>query len=204
VALFLATGHGRSGSLWVSQFFTEIGFPTTHEYQFGPQRQRKFRTSEASWLAVPFLDSLPKHARLLRVIRDPYAAVTSGMQLDFQEQRDATPYDRFLCEHRPDIVEPDDKLGRIIRWVTMWDAPMNDYRHEVIRPDADRLDRLGEVIEYATGATATMGRTARVCGVLGNAVNTKRRTRPETTRAQIDAHPEGWRVRKRAEFYHYV
>lgn len=204
MTLFLGTGCGRSGTLWVAEFFTRIGFPTRHEQQFGPDEQQPFTTSEVSWLAVPYLSEIAGTVRLLRVIRDPYAVVMSGMQLDFQEYRTETDFDRFLAKHRPDIVEPDDKLSRIIRWVADWDAPLDQVPHTVIRPDADPLDRLGEIVEYATGALVMHGRVTRACAELGDAVNTKPRTRPVVTRDDIMRHPEGWKIRERAERFGYV
>lgn len=203
MSLFLGTGCGRSGTLWTAQFFTELGFPTLHEQQFGPERLRAFTTSEVSWLAIPHLSSLPDGTKLLRIVRDPYAVVMSGMQMDFQRRRRGSTFDSYLAEHRPDIVEPEDKLTRIIRWACMWDEPMNEVPHRVLRPDVDPLDRLGEVVEYATGAVAGYGHVARVCTKLGNAVNTKTRTVP-IDRAMIDAHPEGWRVKERAGRFGYV
>lgn len=203
MTLFLGTGCGRSGTLWTAQFFTGLGFNTLHERQFGPQRQRKFLESEVSWLAMPFLSDLPEKTRLLRVVRDPYAAVISGMQMEFQQRKCGTEFDRFLMLHRPDIVEPHDKLGRIIRWVSMWDAPMDALPHRVIRPDTDPLDRLGELVEYATGEIVSHTRVVRVCAELGDRVNTKTRT-VSITREDIDAHPEGWRIKQRAKRFGYV
>lgn len=174
-----------------------------HEQQFGPERQRKLTASEVSWLAVPYLADLPPGTKLIRVIRDPYAVVMSGMQMDFQNRRRGSVFDQFLAEHRPDIVDAPDKLTRMIRWAATWDAPMNEYPHIVLRPDVDPLDRLGEVFEYATGAVGTHGFIARVCSQLGNTVNTKERTVP-IDRAMIDAHPEGWRIKERAGRFGYV
>lgn len=203
MTLFLGTGCGRSGTLWTARFFTELGFPALHERQFSPTRQLPFKASEVSWLAVPFLDTLPVSTRLLRIVRDPYAAVISGMQMEFQRHKRGTEFDRFLATHRPDIVEPEDKLTRIIRWVALWDMHMDSTPHMVVRPDIDPLDRLGEVFEYATGVWVAHGRIARVCADLGKQINTKQTT-VTIGREEIDAHPEGWRIRKRAERFGYV
>lgn len=125
------------------------------------------------------------------------------MQMDFQRRKHGTAFDQFLTAHRPDIVEPEDKLSRIIRWVAKWDEPMDNVPHAVIRPDIDPLDRLGEVFEYATGNYLSQGRVASVCRELGNQVNTKQAT-VTIGREEIDAHPEGWRIRKRAERFGYA
>jgi hypothetical protein len=200
---FLATGHGRSGTLWTAQFFSGIGVPTEHEEQFNATSPGQLDVSEVSWLAVPYLTSLPPKTRVLRVVRDPYASVISGMQMDFQRRKQGTVFDRFLARHRPDIVEADDKLTRIIRWVALWDAPIDNYAHRVIRPDIDRIDQLGEAVEYATGLAPMAGRIARVCHQLGNTVNTKQRS-VEITRNDIDNHPEGWRIKRRSERFGYA
>jgi hypothetical protein len=201
---FLGTGHGRSGTLWTAKFFTNIGFPTYHERQFSPVRSLELAHSEVSWLAVPFLSSLPAGTKVLRVVRNPYDAVVSGMQMDFQQRPGKTSFDRFMEEHRPDIAASADKLTRIIRWVAMWDSPVDEIPHEVIRPDVDTLDRLGEVVEYVTGVSVPQEYTARVCHQLGSKINTKTVRKDPTTRKDIDGHPEGWRIRERAERFGYA
>lgn len=189
--------------MWTAEFFTHIGTFTLHEHQFGPQRQLQFRDCEVSWLAVPFLSSIPKDTRLLRVVRNPYDVVISAMQMGFQRTKRGSVFDRFLATHRPDIVAPDDKLTRMILWATTWDAPMDQLPHKVIRPDADPLDRLGEVVDYATDKWVPQGVIARVCRQLGSNVNTKERT-VAVTRDDIERHPEGWRIQERAERFGYV
>lgn len=125
------------------------------------------------------------------------------MQMQFQRQRRGTGFDQFLAHHRPDIVDAPDKLTRIIRWAALWDAPVDNHPHAVIRPDADRIDRLGEIIDYATDETMNQRTVAAACRRLGNDVNTKRRS-VELSRSDIDAHPEGWRIKRRAERFGYA
>lgn len=203
MTLFLGTGCGRSGTLWTAKFFTELGFPAFHETQFGAVSQRELRFNEISWLAVPFLSGLPENTRVLRVVRNPYDSVLSGMQMEFQKEKRGTAFDRFLADHRPDIVEPEDKLTRIIRWVASWDDPVGAIPHTVIRPDIDPIHRLGEVVEYATGETVSQRRMAVACRKLGSNINTKRRS-VSVTIDDVKNHPEGWKIRRRAERFGYV
>jgi hypothetical protein len=190
--------------MWTAEFFTRIGFPTYHERQFSPIRNHTLTHHEVSWLAVPFLSTIPDDTKILRVVRNPYDAVMSGMQMDFQQRPGATSFDRFMEQHRPDIADAPDKLTRIIRWVALWDSPLDQTPHKVIRPDADALDRLGEVVEYATGISVSQEHTAHACAQLGSKVNTKAVRRNPTTREDIDGHPEGWRIRERAERFGYA
>jgi hypothetical protein len=150
------------------------------------------------------LSTIPDDTKILRVVRNPYDAVMSGMQMDFQQRPGATSFDRFMEQHRPDIADAPDKLTRIIRWVALWDSPLDQTPHKVIRPDADALDRLGEVVEYATGISVSQEHTAHACAQLGSKVNTKAVRRNPTTREDIDGHPEGWRIRERAERFGYA
>lgn len=205
MSLFLGTGHGRSGTLWTSRFFTAIGFDTLHETQFAPRRHGAFHRPEVSWLAVPYAAThLGAEVRLLRVVRDPYDAVISMMQMDFQQQRRATPFDRFLARHRPDIVRPADKLTRSIRYVASWDRPLDDLAHVIIQPDTHGADQLQSVVEYATGVRVACDRIDAAMSALGTKVNTKPRRRPGVTRADINAHPEGWKIQQRAERFGYA
>lgn len=200
---FLATGHGRSGTLWTSQFFACLGFPTLHEGQFSPHRHGPLEWNEVSWLAVPFLGDIDSSVPLLRVVRNPYQAVISGMQLTMQNEKMGTPFDQFLAEYGPEIVAPDDKLGRIIRWVTMWDAPIDDHPHRVIRPDTDIPEDLRRTVHYATGSDMSLHAVTRVKRQLGDRINARKR-KVGVTRQQINRHPDGWRVRERAERFGYV
>lgn len=200
---FIATGHGRSGTLWTSQFFACLGFPTLHEGQYSPTHHGPLVWNEVSWLAVPFLDDIDTSVPLLRVVRNPYQAVMSGMQLNMQNEKRGTPFDTFLADHSPEIVEPNDKLGRIIRWVTMWDAPIDDRPHRVIRPDTDTSKDLQRIVTYATGSGMSIHAIDRVKRQLGDKINARKRT-VGITRQQIKRHPDGWRVQERAKRFGYV
>lgn len=203
MAVFLGTGCGRSGTLWTARFFTELGFPTYHEAQFGPETTAWADQPEVSWLAMPFLDDIPDDVRLLQVVRNPYDVVISAMQLEFQREPGHTPFDRFLEQHAAHIVDAPDKLTRMIRWVSLWDAPLWHRRRLVIRPDVDDDEQLRGVVRRATGVEFAPWRIAEARRTVGDRVNHKRRS-SQVTRDDIDSHPEGWRIRRRAEHYGYA
>lgn len=199
---FLATGCGRSGTAWVSQFFTHLGFYTGHEEQFNPHRHGPLQHNEVSWLAVPYIHKIDPDTKVLRVIRNPYDVVYSGMQMQFQKQKRRTHYDEFLAHHRPDIVEPGDKLGRMIRWACTWDKGLNDVDHMVIAPDKDSPKRLQEVVKYATGEHVSLYDIVQVRNELGSKVNTKPR-RVKLDFSAMRRHKEAWRLKRRARKFGY-
>lgn len=201
---FLATGCGRSGTTWISHLLTRLGIPTWHERQFDPYHSGPLVVPEASWLAIPYIDTLHRDTPVLRMIRNPYDVISSVMQLDFQVGRVGNDHDAFLIKHGPSfITEPDDKLTRAIRWVTTWDYPLDDIDHHVIKTDVDTSVELVDAIVYVTGDDVRFDDVQWAMNRVGTKVNTKRRTHPVISHRDIDAHPEGWRVRRRAERFGY-
>ena len=203
---FLITGCGRSGTTWSARLFSRLGIQTWHERQFSPTSAGPLVISEASWLAMPYIDQLPSDTPILRVVRNPYDVVASVMQLDFQVGRPdiGNEHDAFLVRHSSFITEPDDKLARAIRWVATWDYALGDIDHEMMFVDRVSAREVTAVVRKMTGDASITERDVRwAVQQVGTNVNHKRRTRPVVTHRDIDAHHEGWRVRRRAEFFGY-
>src|SRR3546814_3605412 len=79
------------------------------------------------------------------IMRDPYAVVRSVMAKGFLQDGHWDPYDLYVEEHRPDIVEPRDHLGRAISYVALWDEPISE-RVPLLRARAyDEWRHLGSV-----------------------------------------------------------
>lgn len=75
----LITGCGRSGTQYLTEVLSAAGNPTSHEKRFtvfGPKDAPGPRY-EASWYAAPFLSHLPPTTRIVHLVRDPTAVVTS-------------------------------------------------------------------------------------------------------------------------------
>lgn len=200
-APFLVTGCGRSGTGWAAALFTALGYPCGHEVQFSYDRTGPLTAPESSWLAVPHLDALPPRTPVLRIMRDPYAVVQSLMAKGFLlDGRDA--YDVYVETHRPDITEGTrDHLGRVIRYVALWDEPLYEVDHHMLFAE----DAATRAVEYATGDQPPGQVVRDVLALVGQKVNTHLdpwQVRP--ARERIDAHPDGALIAARAKMFGYT
>lgn len=195
---FLITGCGRSGTTWAAALFRKLGYPCLHEHQFSPVMHGPLRESESSWLAIPYLDTLPARTPILRIMRDPYAVTQSAYARAFLSDPEGDPYDRFVAKHRPDITAPRDRLARAIRWVALWDEPVADRRHAALFTGSPSSAKLG--IGHATNARVPISKVLSVMQELGTQVNTNAPAlkRGIPSRGDIGAPPDGHLIRTRA------
>lgn len=201
---FLVTGCGRSGTTWAAHLFTRLGYPCLHEHQFSPVMHGPLRESESSWLAIPYLDTLPARTPILRIMRDPYAVVQSAYARAFLSDPEGDPYDRFVTKHRPDITAPRDRLARAIRWVALWDEPVADQLHATLFTGV--LSSARFCIGHATDALVPASKILSVMQELGTQVNTNAPAlkRGVPSRGDIGAHPDGHLIRTRAEEFGFA
>lgn len=201
---FLISGCGRSGTTWAHRLLTDLGFRTRHENQFSPVSSGPLRVPESAWHAVPFLESLPKETRVLRMVRDPYEVARSAAERPFLGQLDH-PHGAFVHRHRPDITIPSDRLGRAIRWAALWDEPMEIRGDYILHVEADALT-VQRAVGFLTDSTSPLQQVRKVMDALGTRVNHNspalRSNGP--TREDIDNHPDGALIRARAERFGYT
>src|SRR3546814_20782302 len=113
-------------------------------------------------------------------MRDPYAVVRSVMAKGFLQDGHWDPYDLYVEEHRPDIVEPRDHLGRAIRYVALWDEPISERVPLLRARDYDEWRHLGSVwgaLLHVTGKEPDRGKVIntldRKSGVEGKSVSVR-------------------------------
>jgi hypothetical protein len=202
---FLITGCGRSGTAWAARLFTELGYPCTHEGQFNLARSGPLTGGESSWLAIPHLDSLDSSTPILRIMRDPYQVVQSAMARRFLRDPEG-PYEKYAIRHCQGLGNGRGHLGRVIRWVALWDSPLMDYRVHGLRAEWGTRDvRLA--VRRATGDRGILDeRVSTVLHTLGKKTNTSPlfSHTQYVTREQIDAHPDGSMIRRRAKKFGYI
>lgn len=202
---FLITGCGRSGTGWAARLFTGLGFPCSHEGQFNLATHGPLRGGESSWLAIPHLDSLDPSIRLLRIVRDPYEVVQSVMARGFLLNT-VGPYEQYTLKHCPLIGYGNGHLSRAIRWVDFWDRPLDWRAHETLFCNDPATGLVNSVL-HATGEEMSISKVLAVMDEIGTRTNTNVAYpigRHIPTREEIDAHPEGARVRRRAERFGYA
>jgi hypothetical protein len=201
VTPFLVTGCGRSGTAWAASLFTALGYPCGHEELFSYDRGGPLTAPEASWLAVPFIDDLPGEVPVLRIMRDPYKVVQSIIAKGFLDRDD--DYDKFVERHRPDITSPSTHLGRAVRYVALWDRPLDGCN--ILRAEGSAHVTTGAV-RYATGDRVSRKDVGEVRRAVGTEVNAGPVgiDRAVPTREEIDADPDAILIRIRAERFGYV
>jgi hypothetical protein len=167
---FLVTGCSRSGTQYASRLWSELGIPCGHETLFNilslrpgdpaPRIDDPKWEGDASFLAVPFLESLPAGTVVLHQVRQPLDVIRSHMGIHyFSELGEGSPY---LAEnHRdflgvierrcPEIFWERDECARCARYWVRWnqlaeraeEIPGLDYlRYRVEDLDGGLLEQL--------------------------------------------------------------
>lgn len=202
---FLITGCGRSGTAWAARLFTELGYPCTHEGQFNLAVQGPLIGGESSWLAIPHLDSLDPSTPVLRIMRDPYLVVKSAMVRGFLKDPEG-PYEKYAIRHCPTIGRGRDHLGRVIRWVALWDEPLRNRRVHGLRVEWGARD-IRLAVRRATGDRGIVDEDlTRVLRILGKKTNTSPlfSHTEHVVQDLINKHPDGSLIRHRAHRFGYL
>lgn len=200
---FLITGCGRSGTAWAAAFFTALGYPCGHEAVFRYDGPGAFNQPDSSWLAVPYAAQTPITTPLLRIMRDPHEVIMSALAKGFLADLD-DPFARYVRSFRPMITSPRDHLTRVIRWVALWDSPLDDLGHTVLRSDGG-LEHQASAVDFATRTLHARGMIADAMVLVGNRVNSCREGEPDpVSREWLATHPDYALIRKRAERFGYL
>ncbi len=76
---FVVTGCARSATTYTAQLLSDAGCTCTHEAVFGPHTTAfggwGTAQGDSSWLAVPFLEELPRETVVIHQVREPSKAV---------------------------------------------------------------------------------------------------------------------------------
>jgi hypothetical protein len=201
---FLVTGCGRSGTAWAARFFSEIGFPCGHEVLYTPDGAGPLAMPESSWLAVPHLEDLPEGTMVLRMMRDPYLVVRSVIARGFLSDLGG-PFEEYVTRHRPEITRSLSHLGRAIRWVALWDEPMDEQPYRIFRAGETNQVSVAETVHHATGQHLPVEKVGEALLNVGQKVNATRHLNrmrlPEVE--HIASHPDGHLLALRAQRFGY-
>jgi len=200
---FLVTGCGRSGTGWAAALFTALGFPCGHEAVYKHDvRPGAFDRADASWMAVPYAAQTPLGTPLLRIMRDPHQVVLSCLAKGFLADVDE-PFARYVRSWRPALTTPRDHLSRVIRYVALWDSPLDDLGHSVIRADGGAA-HLQNAVYHATRTLLNRGVVAQAMVAVGSRTNTAREGKPDPVSLDwLATHPDYALIRERAERFGY-
>lgn len=129
-------------------------------------------------------------------MRDPHDVVVSAWRRGFLDDPD-DKYGAYVAEHRPDIARVGDHMGRAIRWVATWDAPLEGA--PLLRFDSSPSD-VSAAVEYATGVLVPVRQVAEAMTRVGP-VNAD--AGPVPGRDILARHPDYHLIGERAERYGY-
>jgi hypothetical protein len=141
-ARFVVVGCSRSGTQYAAELLKALGIRCGHEQVFdiwrfvGKEAPSDFfeppyahYEGDSSFLAVPFVTSLPAGTVVLHQLREPAAVARSHMGIRFfsdplvpsiylaDNHHDYLAFIRTYC---PAIFEEDDELARCMRFWTLW------------------------------------------------------------------------------------
>lgn len=193
---YVIAGCAASGTLWIARVMTALGSACGHQRAYGQHAPIYDREGESSWLAAPYIEQLNVPNMLL--VRDPLKVVRSISQMMFLS--DATYWSsRILRDQMPAVYEAEDHLGRIIRYVALWDDIDADM---TLLVDRDPPSRVAQVFQLLTDrpprrdVEATLHR-------LGRNINTHQGPKSTITWADIHAHPDGHLLAAKARRFGY-
>lgn len=205
--LFLITGVGHSGTRFMAELFTALGFECGHERWHNLRPYTGMETPDSSGLAVPNLDQV-QNIPVVHVVRGPLKVLRSVMRSrTYGPKKQIRPYNRFIARHLgQDLSDP--LFDRMIHFVAEWDRPVETHpRRILVRVDRDGPDELAAAVRHATGVTVPVDAVAEVMARLGTNVNAHgERFRGKDARInwrRVLTRPHGRRLAERAVRYGY-
>ena len=136
---FLVTGCSRSGTTYAARVFSALGIPCGHEAVFNifrvragdpaPELDHPKWEGDASFLAVPFLETLPAGTVVLHQTRHPLEVIRSHMGIRFfADPVEPSPY---LADNHvdflgvieqccPEIFRERDECARCVQYWVQW------------------------------------------------------------------------------------
>jgi len=148
---YVVTSLPRSGTKYIASVLSKLGLSCGHEKHFTLARHGEdvpnapFVYGDASWMVVPYIQSLPPGTVVLHQLRDPIKVLNSnfppggdsyfrswdkhaGLQSDPLYGK-IIPWKRFIWNHTKDWVWPNriaeekespEEIERLIHWWTNW------------------------------------------------------------------------------------
>jgi hypothetical protein len=193
------TGCSRSGTGYAARLFSELGIPCGHEAVFNIHHLRPrycvpdFGDSpwsgDASFLAAPFLEALPRPALVLHQLRHPLAVIRSHVGIRFFGEEPRASF--HLAENHADFLqvveaaapevfrEPDEATrcaAYWVRWNRMVERSARRARLDYVRYRLEDLDGpLLERLLARMGAAVPRARIRRALADVPRDVNHRQR-----------------------------
>ncbi len=150
---FVITGCPRSGTRYLARILTALGYDCDHEACFNPwrvvlaeDRPETCIWGDSSWMAVPFLETLPPETVVIHLVRDPLRTINSILgtgQLDWPND-----YRSFLASHvwGDDLYWPSDVREAAQNFWVNWNERIDGTGRVQIRMQVERARESLEVL----------------------------------------------------------
>lgn len=199
---YVITGCAGSGTKWASRLMTTLGSPCTHQKVFrvlGVRPANPRWEGDSSFFAV---GQTPPDLPVMQLVRNPLHVVRSLEQmsrfLTTATADDALTY-QYIGRNNPYVLEADDRLGRILRYVATWDQINADL---LLLVDRDRGESIITAYKYLTGRAPVI-HPDYALAQLGNRTNTHNGEQSKLTWHDIRNHPDGQPVIDKAHRHGY-
>ena len=154
---YLIVATPRSATAFTARLLSNLGLNCGHEKHFGLDTHlSQFLNCEgivgdSSWLAVPFLNQLPKDVKILHQTRHPLKVIRSLLELQFLDfdvvgrpVRDGLRrrFTEFAMEHCPGVLEYNSNFERAAWFYYHWNRKIDAQRtdRELFRYNVDHFD----------------------------------------------------------------
>lgn len=195
---YVITGCAASGTAWSATVMQELGSDCGHERVFTPvpeYRRKDGFEGESSWFAVPHL---PLDIPTVLIVRNPLRVVRSISRMKFLSDPDYWS-SAYLRDQFPEVYRAKDHLGRILRYVGLWDR---DVEPDIIL-HVDRRPNVGKMFEQVTGRKPSAN-VRRAVHRIGQNTNTHNGHKSRIGWSDIRNHSDGYLVVDKAARWGYL
>jgi hypothetical protein len=162
---YVVVSTPRSATQYTARLLTALGLACGHEAYFTPKSQSFFDGGrslfgDSSWLAAPFLMSLPKETVIFHQLRDPVNTINSLIytkHLSVAELKDS-PYVSFLHSHaglsNPSLSEEELACEFWYTWHRLIEKGCEGRRHLQYKIEDMSSELLRELVSFIPAQVA--------------------------------------------------
>jgi hypothetical protein len=133
---FVVMGTGRCGTGYMSKILTDTSLRCGHEDIFtvqGPKYGADL-DGDSSWLAVPYLDTLSDHIKVVHIVRNPLKVFRSWLfdqnnVISLEPSNINTPYNDYIRKHYPEIDKQSSQVDKACIYYIECNSAINAFKY---------------------------------------------------------------------------
>lgn len=122
----------RSATGYIASLLTKVGIPTGHEKLFTIKGfvPNACYLGDSSWLAVPFINDIPKNTIIIRQLRNPIKSIESLYKIGFFNRKKPSSFVNFA---RRNLSQLDDipQLDKCIEFIYQWNKKLSEKKGRI-------------------------------------------------------------------------